>query len=225
MASSRLALTGRNIVLGFSGGPDAAALAYRLQAIENANIIPVYISYRQQSVGGKTGKDLRSATPLAKDLGLQDLIVIRAPLGTKPKSHRNRFFIKVLASVAKTYNTDIIALGTMRELPNSQPRGSSQATINDLNPDILSNHGNRHGVRVLTWDSLGINNKADEFRGIDPVIRNAFFKSTSCQMWWKFECGNCYSCVARHEAFMDAFGCDQTLYRAGSKAAKPRSKD
>ena len=211
-------LVGSKIVLGFSGGPDAAALAYRLKC-RGADVIPIYINYRKMSGGGKTAKDLRAVGIVAKLLGLPVPTEIRVPLGNRPKSHRNRFFVKVLASIAKKQGGSIVALGTIKEVVDKD-ESVSRATINDLDPKLLSRHGNGYGVQVITWDTLGVHNKADEFREVGAEARSALFQTTSCQMWWRLECGNCHSCVSRHTAFMQAFGCDPTLYRQGSRVTK-----
>jgi 7-cyano-7-deazaguanine synthase in queuosine biosynthesis len=211
-------LTGKKVVLGFSGGPDAAALAYHLKRL-GANVVPVYINYRAMSGGGKTAKDLRSTDPVAELLEIPVPMRIRAPLGNLPKSHRNRFFVKVLASIAKEQNENIVALGTIMEAPSTN-ESIERASISDLDPKILARQGNKYGVQVLTWDDFGVSRKMDEFAGLDIKARCALFQTTSCQMWWRPECGDCHSCRARHNAFLGAFGYDPTPYRQNSKIGK-----
>lgn len=218
LQEDQVKLTGQKVILGYSGGPDAAALSYRLKCLR-AEVVPIYINYRKVSRGGKTAKDIRAATTSAKTLGISDPIEIRAPLGSKPKSHRNRFFIKVLAEFAKTHNANFVALGTLRENANS---GTSRANINDLDPKVLSCHAHKHNIEVITWDYFDISEKSEEFKEVGEVsIRLALFQTTSCQMWWRTECGNCHSCISRHKAFIKAFGYDLTSYRPGSKVMTP----
>jgi len=211
-------LIGNKVVLGYSGGPDAAALAYKLKRL-GAEIIPVYINYRKVSGGGKTTKDLRAGEHSAQLLKLPNILKVRAPLGTKPKSWRNRFFVSVLASVAREQCAHIVALGTFKKSVNER-RMIGRATYNDLDPSVLTSHGHKHGVQVITWDTFGVKEKADEFVEMDISAQRAIFKTTSCQLWWKVECGNCASCVARHEAFLKAFGSDPTSYRPQSKVMR-----
>ena len=213
-----LDIAGQKVALGFSGGPDAAALAYRLKHL-GAEVVPVYVNYRQVPRGGKTAKDLRSAIPCAQSLGIPTPLELRVPLGQRPKSQRNRFFVKVLASVAQKEGGHIVALGTVKkDASTNEPLG--RATINDLNPDILSRYGEKHSVQVLSWESCGVREKAEEFAGISPEAREFLFQTTSCQMWWRLECGNCHSCKERHAAFLHAFGFDRTLYRPNSKITR-----
>lgn len=193
----------QTVVLGFSGGPDAAALAYKLQRL-GAKIIPVYINYRKYSGGGKTGKDLQAAKRSIDLLCLNELLQVRYPLGNRLKSMRNRFFIEVLSGIAKNYKTKHIALGTLQE-----------AGEDDLNPTVLKSYSRKYGVDITTWDSFGVIEKCDEFLEINNP--QFLFETTSCQMWWKKECGNCYSCLSRHTAFIKVFKHDPTAYRLGSK--------
>lgn len=210
-------LAGQRVVVGFSGGPDAAAIAFRLRQA-GAIVLPVYINYRK-TAGGKTSKDLRAAYTSAELLGIQKPKEVRVPLGNRPKSHRNRFFVKALAAIARDNNSDAVALGTIKKAA-CERNVLGRATFNDLDPEVLARHGNKHGVRVITWDSFGVSNKADEFKNVDEQTREAIFQTTSCQMWWRLECGNCGSCVARHHAFMDAFAQDPTPYRPNSRVGR-----
>lgn len=203
------------VILGFSGGPDATALAYQLKR-SGACVIPVYINYRKVSGGGKTAKDLHSAYASAKLLNIPVPIEYRAPLGARPKSQRNRFFVEVLASLVGKYCAKYVALGTIRTTVNMH-KDSWRARTNDLNPEILYNHSKKYEVEIITWDSFGARKKADEFIAFNEETRKALFVTTSCQMWFHTECGNCASCISRHSAFMEAFGCDPTNYRPNSK--------
>ena len=215
-------LTGKKVVLGFSGGLDAVALAYHLKRL-GANVVPVYINYRKMSGGGKTAKDLRLVDPVAELLEIPVPLRIRAPLGNLSKSHRNRFFVKILASLAKEQNGNIVALGTIMENPHlNEP--AERATINDLDPAVLTRHGNKYDVKVFTWDDFDISRKTDEFSGLDVKAQRAIFQTTSCQMWWRSECGNCHSCISRHNAFLGAFGYDPTPYRPDSRIARKQYK-
>lgn len=212
-------LANQKVVLGFSGGPDAAALACKLKNL-GAYVIPVYINYRKVSGGGKTAKDLRSAIKAARSLGIPDPLQIRRPLGKRPKNQRNRFFVKVLASLAKQHDARVVAIGTIRRDNGDERNRLGRAITNDLSPEVLRRHGRVVGVTVVTWDSFNVRNKADEFIGMDPETRDALFQTTSCQMWWRLECGNCHSCVSRHAAFVEAFGFDLTSYRPRSRVMR-----
>jgi len=202
----RMKFQGQKVLVGYSGGPDAAALAYML-AKRGAIVVPVYVHYRERS-GGKTTKDLRAARASARSLGIADPDIVRSPL-RGPKSERNAHLVRVLAQHARANGSTTMALGTIKT--DDDP---------DLDPKNLSREARAFGVGVVTWDYFGIRDKASEFKGITPEHRNFLFETTSCQMWWHVECGNCYSCIARHDAFLKAFGFDPTRYRTGSKLEK-----
>ena len=203
------------VVLGFSGGPDAAALAHKLVSAD-IQVIPVYVDYRA-SQGGKTSKDIAAAKRICPLLNLPEPLIVRAPLGDEPKGRRNRHFLGVLADIAHREHFNTIALGTMRV---NGERNVDRMTRNDLDPAVLGRRAEREGVSLVTWDSFGVREKSREFDGVTPRARLALFESTSCQLWFRLECGNCHSCIARHEAFMDAFGADWTAYRPQSRIAK-----
>lgn len=208
------------VVVGFSGGPDAAALAYRLRQT-GAEVIPVYVNYRK-TLGGKSARDMYAVRVVAALLDIPRPIEVRAPLGARPKGQRNRFFVEVLAKIAKKHDADAIALGTIKNDGGREELG--RAMRNDLDPVVLTKHSNRVGVRVITWDTFGVITKADEFAGMSDCARNAILHTTSCQMWWKLECGNCGSCARRHQAFLSAFGEDPTRYRPNSRIGRETRK-
>lgn len=210
-------LNGQVVVLGYSGGPDATALAHRLRKI-GANVLPVYINYRKVCAGGKTGKDLEAARASATMLDMMHPLEVRAPLGKRPKSNRNRFFVSILARIARERGSKLVALGTIKD--NGDDRGLGRATRNDLDPLILAQHGARAGVRVITWDTFHVRDKTGEFADIPLTGQRALFVTTSCQLWFRLECGNCTSCRSRHRAFMQAFGFDPTLYRPESRIGR-----
>lgn len=211
-------LAGDKVVIGYSGGPDAAALAHFLKCM-GADIVPVYINYRKVSGGGKIVKDLRAVYASAELLDLLRPVEIRMPLGIRPKNRRNRFFVEVLARIAKRRGAKYVALGTIKAVVIGE-RGYT----NDLDPAKLYAHGKKRGVEVITWDTLGAHEKADEFYIFGEEKRKALFATTSCQLWWHVECGNCESCINRHLAFMKAFGYDPTVYHVNSKIVKASAR-
>jgi hypothetical protein len=172
----------------------------------------VYVSYRANE-GGKTQKDLRAVRRVAELMRLPEPIVVRSPLGRRPKSWRNRHIIDALGAEAFARGQPYVALGTYRP-PRSQLTRLSRATRNDLNPALLKRYGRRQWhVSVITLDDFGVRDKWVAFRDISgDADRKALFATTSCQLWFKKECGRCYSCRARHEAFTAVFGHDPTVY-------------
>lgn len=210
-------VNGITIAVAFSGGPDAAALAARLVSL-GSNVIPVYVRYRNK--GGKTTKDLQAALRCAQKLGLSIELVespLVKPISADEKSHRNRIILKTI-SEALADRVQAVAIGTFKELcdPSGQWTGESN---DDLDPEnLVKELDSKHDL--ITWDSFGVTKKADQFRNLSPDARAAIFATVSCQMWWKVECGNCYSCVERFQAFIDAFGEDPTTYRQNSTVGK-----
>lgn len=199
-------LSGQEVILGYSGGPDALALLCKMRSC-GAYVVPVYIDYRK-TAGGKTSKDLRAAR-ISLAILHSELLEVRAPLGDRPKSERNRHFLDVLSTIAKEKGTHFVALGTLRDEGDD-----------DLDPSVLARHCEALETEVITWDMFGTKEKAEEFSGMTEEARRALFKTTSCQMWWNLECGNCHSCIARHNSFLKAFGHDPTTYRMNSRVER-----
>jgi argininosuccinate synthase len=69
--------TSKDVVVAYSGGPDAAALFLKLREV-GCNHIHVYISYRA-NVGGKTAEDIRYAQQALGITG-DTLEILHAPL-------------------------------------------------------------------------------------------------------------------------------------------------
>jgi len=208
---------GIRIAVAYSGGPDATALAARLLS-EGAHVTPVYIAYR--GPGGKTAKDLRFAKHSAQLLGLStewiDKPLVHRISGDE-KSARNRI---ILGAISRAFadKIDAVAIGTYQETFTACGQWTKDSN-DDLDPAFLA-AAVVPGHQLVSWDSFGVRCKTDEFRNLPAPAQAALFATTSCQMWWRVECGNCYSCLERHEAFVAAFGKDPTNYRAKSKVGK-----
>lgn len=194
-------LRGRNVLCAYSGGLDSAALAYRLQAL-GAHVVPYYIDYRTIRHSGKTVTDIACAKASAALLGLPEPIYLRAYLEPHLRHMRNRHFIRVLVREASKHHTNVIALGTLHTKADD-----------DIDPAILKKDGVLYDMRVVTWDDFGVREKADEIRDIPPEDRAFLVETTSCQRPTTLECGGCYSCKARHQAFLRAYGYDLTEYK------------
>ena len=208
---------GMRVAVAYSGGPDATALAARLMA-DGADVTPVYVRYR--SPGGKTSKDLRFAKRSARILGLStewiDTPLVKR-IDRESKSMRNRIMLAEISRVCGA-NIDAVGIGTFQETFSASGQWTDDSN-DDINPKILAKALN--GTHELvTWDTYGVHCKADEFRNLSKRAQKALFATTSCQLWWKIECGNCYSCIERHEAFVSAFGKDPTNFRPNSKVGR-----
>lgn len=217
-------LPGVTVAVAYSGGPDATALAARLLQIQAA-VVPVYVAYRG-SGGGKTSKDIAAAIASAKMLRLP-LEHIQSPLVASikgdDKSSRNRLMLEAMAE--RFAGTDIGALGLGTYLAVHEASGLWTEESNaDLDPAVLVRSSGKKGHDLITWDSFGVKCKEDEFRAMPPHARKALYRTTSCQLWFKVECGNCYSCVERHDAFMKAFRRDPTVYRPNTRITRSGAK-
>lgn len=210
-------LEGSSIALAYSGGPDATALAARLKDL-GAHVTPVYVAYR--NFGGKTAKDLRAAKRSAKRLGLSTELIdgpLIKRITAEEKSRRNRIILEVISAAFADGKAGSIALGTYQDTFDASGQWTADSN-DDIDPAVLAPVIAPRGHKLVTWDSFGVSCKADEFRNLSEQAREALFATVSCQMWWKIECGNCYSCIERHDAFMAAFGRDPTRYRPGTNA-------
>ncbi len=207
------------VALAYSGGPDAAALAAKLKDM-GANVLPVYVSYRAGR-GGKTAKDLQAARRSAELLGLP-ITLIDNPLvrriTSELKPTRNRL---ILQAISETLGADAqaVGLGTFQESFEADGQWTAESN-EDLDPAVLAAVVSKNGHKLITWDSFGKTSKADTLGCLPADSRAGIFATISCQMWWRVECGNCYSCRERHAAFLSAFNCDPTLYKPNSTVGK-----
>lgn len=212
------ALHGVTVAVAYSGGPDATALAARLKA-DGATVLPVYVAYR--GPGGKTAKDLRFAKRSAELLQLPsrwiDEPLVRR-IDSDSKSQRNRIIVAAI-SMALGQQVQCVGIGTFKQTFEAAGQWTDDSN-EDIDPAILSRPLTPQGHRLITWDSYGVSGKAEQFRNLSAQDRAALFATTSCQLWWKVECGNCYSCLERNEAFLAAFGVDPTGYRAKSTVTR-----
>ena len=83
----------------------------------------------------------------------------------------------------------------------------------DINPTKLQESIN------LKLHTMGMY-KSAILRQLGTKDQRALFNTTSCQMWFKSECGQCYICVERHAAFIVALGYDHTTYNYNPMASK-----
>lgn len=82
-----------------------------------------------------------------------------------------------------------------------------------MNPEFLSEFA---GMKVIILQK----NKAELLQALPKKQQKILFKTTSCQLWYKKECGRCYRCAERHAAFLIIMGQDKTTYSHNPQLAE-----
>jgi 7-cyano-7-deazaguanine synthase in queuosine biosynthesis len=177
-----------------SCGLDSTAAALILLDGSKDMVQPIHVNY-----GGKTnkeGKILREA--------LWPLINNRFPNYLKPVTlrmkkcnieDRNLQMIELVKEHFSYLGIDKIYTGIM--IPGNRFPA-------DTDVDILSR---KSGISVV-----GLKSKTKEqllnavVRRGDPMMIKILRATSSCQVWFKRHCGQCFSCVKRFSAFHNVFG-------------------
>jgi hypothetical protein len=225
----------------FSGGLDSVALGILLKR-QGLKIVPIYMSHRHG--GNVTKKELVTAGQISQELAGRELEIFKKrpagrgsdawysewgnihytpllPVPKKSKGRRNRTFLRILKK-AGLDDMEFVALGVFGPSANPNvPKG-------DVCYDALVKSAKWLAPgQLVTFESLGITNKADMLRAVGKRSKKnceLLWSSESCLMYFNLPCGNCISCVERAEAFMEAWGKDKTPYRKGTTADKIKRK-
>jgi 7-cyano-7-deazaguanine synthase in queuosine biosynthesis len=223
-------------VILFSGGMDSVAVAMHL-AKRKKKYLPVYLSHRS-NVGNVTKKEIVAARKLAKKILGEELMVFKKgaksgkipewygkkvrltdtmPVPKQRKNTRNRKFLEVLKEAGLADKE--IWLGVLGTGSDPSSRASSAGRAQDVTKQGLQKHlkkiGAKGRIRVVK-DLPGVKTKVHLIKKL--ASKKNLFQSQSCLMYFGRHCGDCWSCVERAEAFMQAFGEDKTAYRQSSKA-------
>jgi hypothetical protein len=136
------------------------------------------------------------------------------PVSKKNKKRRNRIFLKILGKTGGP-DFDFVALGVFGPSTNDNvpPGDVCYDKLVKATPWLEPG-------QLVTFESLGITNKADMIRSVGRRGRNPdlLYASESCLMYFNTHCGECLSCHERADAFMEAWGHDGTKYRKGTYA-------
>lgn len=192
------------VVQLLSGGFDSVGQALLLQ--EQGFIIhPLYIKFRLG--GGKQGKELQIVHDISVQQQFEVPHIISHRINKKDYSCRNRTLCVLAESYALSIGLTAVAIGT--------PTGG--VNLGDVNDDDIN-------VKVLEANiglklhTMGMY-KSEIIKKLPPYKQRLLFQTTSCQLWFKEECGRCYICVERHAAFITALGYDHTAYINDPKAS------
>ena len=229
-------------VILFSGGLDSTAIGI-LARRNGLNLLPVYMSHRA-NVGNVTKKELLKARKLAKSVTGNELIVFKPeskgktapwygnnvvftdklPILKDKKHYRNRIFLEVLKEAG--LSEGLILLGVFGEGERSVSAGRAK----DVSKKGLSSYLKKISSKgkIMTAEDFGGDSREHGKRDLLLAIgRNSskvpsLHQTESCLMYFAKPCGNCWSCVERAQAFMEAFGKDKTGYRLKTTADKIR---
>ena len=196
-----------NIVQLMSGF-DSVAQALILQA-QGHTIFPLYVHFRKG--GGKVAKEEASMREVIRAVGFQSLEVVHYRIPKEQYDTRNQKLCTLAANHALMHSISHIAIGSHlfedADLYGNFPRA-------DADPNVLQ-AAVPSDITVIPGQlrkSVALHNLCNKNRKI-------LFKTTSCQMWYKDECGKCFSCIERHAAFVLVMGYDHTTYTFDPKVS------
>lgn len=188
-------------IVQLMSGYDSVAMALVLQD-EGHAIFPLYVNFRRG--GGKASKEMSSMRKVIGMTHFQPLKVIKHYIPKAKYDTRNRTLCKLAAHYAQDQDISHVAIGSQLfagvALIGDFPRADvDPATLQASVPE---------GITVIT----GQMHKSVATYKLCTKDRRILFETTSCQLWYKDECGQCFSCVERHAAFVTVMGYDHTTY-------------
>ena len=195
------------VVQLMSGGFDSVGQAMLLLN-QGHEVQPLYIRFRLG--GGKESKEINRSQECAQKLGLPEPIIIRHRIPSSEYDRRDHTLVELAAGIAREIGYEAVAIAT-----SYYPGTDAVANIDweDMNPRSLEQ---RAGMKVFTLEM----HKGELLHQLEPAQKRILFDTTSCQLWFKLECGRCYRCAERHAAFIVALGYDNTVYNHNPKKAK-----
>jgi len=196
------------VVQLMSGGLDSVGQAILLKK-EGHEIQPLYIKFRLG--GGKQSKEVVAVKKLSRILEFSKPIIVKHRIKKEEYKTRDRQLVAIAASIAKEKECNAIAIATSYYPEVENP--VADIDWEDLDPKNLERAA---GMKVITLEM----HKAELLQKINCDDWDLLFKTTSCQMWWKKECGKCYRCVERHASFIVSLGFDRTEYLHDPKKSK-----
>jgi 7-cyano-7-deazaguanine synthase in queuosine biosynthesis len=191
----------------FSGGFDSVGQAILLLN-EGHEVVAMYVKFRKG--GGKQAKELKRAKWFAEQLRIP-FVVWEHRIPKSEYSRRDHTLVEIAAKYARSTGAHRVAIATSYQPDVANP--IANIDWEDMNPESLSKAA---GMPVETLEKL----KSELLDELWEDQREMLFETTSCQLWFKKECGRCYRCAERHAAFMVALGYDQTEYSHDPEQAK-----
>ena len=196
------------IVQLLSGGFDSVGQAILLQS-QGHKIYPMYVRFRVG--GGKQVKEEAAVVRVSETCNFTTPYIHTHRIPKDQYGTRNRQLCMLASVYATSIGISHVAIG-------SQLFDGVELHGNILRDDLDPKHLQRavpDGITVLPGQMW----KAALLKAIPANMRKVMFESTSCQMWFKDECGKCFACVERHAAFLVAMGYDYTQYTMDPKVS------
>ena len=128
---------------------------------------------------------------------------------------RNAVFLSIASAWAFTLNAELVAYGAQKgdtQYPDCRPEFSRKlaAALNQGEIDGIKKKI-RQNIKIWSPYSEGIS-KSDLIKTGHKVLGNEIFKTWSCYLNLKSQCGKCESCHNRKNAFIKAKISDITKY-------------
>jgi 7-cyano-7-deazaguanine synthase len=129
---------------------------------------------------------------------------------------RNAVFLSIATAWAFTLNAELVAYGAQKgdtQYPDCRP-GFTRKLETALNQGEIDGIKKKIRQKIKIWSpySEGIS-KSDLIKTGYKVLGNEIFKTWSCYLNLKTQCGKCESCNNRKKAFLKTKITDKTKYR------------
>jgi 7-cyano-7-deazaguanine synthase len=223
------------VVSCISGGPDSFSYAL-LWSKRGHEINPILFNY-----GQKANKEIQIARWLCTTVGFEKPITIdMRPLrsiwrGTQltddaidvAKQYettvvvpiRNIVFLSIATAYAYAINAQIVTYGA--HLDDCKLTEDNEPLYPDCTPSVAMlfegvvnlAHFPTAKKKIEIWSPAREKlTKSDIIKQAYEEVRDLLFRTWSCYKNEKLHCGQCESCINRHNAFMKALGFDKTKY-------------
>ena len=194
-----------------SGGVDSIVLTTALaNRPDIEEVIPVYISFRQG--GGKEAKETEVMQKLLIHPKIKPFHILRGKqyhIAKEDYGNRNVQLLKFGEWCAESLDYTAISLGTCSGYNDYADRDNIASNEDD--PIYLQS---QIKPKLFTLDDFNVKSKVDVINLGYDLLGDRLFETTSCQLWYKMDCGSCYSDVERYTAFkLSKYGCDKTIYK------------
>lgn len=204
------------VIVLSSSGLDSMAVVYQL-ARQGKHIIPIYIPWKSGGFCSREMSKLMLIYNAMKDKYPNvDVPIIHNRIKLKNKEYRNREFIETVYEDYKDSGITKIGTGEYRGGGPSTWVFWWSVTGADADTDELSEFINK--LTDNTWEHITLDNfgiatlKPDRVRIAYDVLGDVIYHTTSCMVYFKTDCGQCYKCIEHHFALMTITGKDLTKY-------------
>ena len=221
----------KKVVIILSGGLDSVCMVSYLK--KGYQLYGITFAY-----GQRASEEIKSAKRIAKllklkehkilDIGFMkelygDSNVLTSTKKKMPSSFeysivvpiRNAIFLSIATAWAFTLNAELVAYGAQKgdtKYPDCRPEFTRKIQT-ALNQGEIDGIKNKIRKEIKIWSPYSEKiSKSDLIKKGYKIIGNEIFKTWSCYLSGKMQCGKCESCHNRKNAFAKAKITDKTKY-------------